>query len=496
MIVCPRCDHLNQEDAVTCASCGGVLEGYVYRACPSCGALNPAQSTFCNHCLSALMPSEAGESDANAVEPFDPIAPLLSLPRKGREAHADQPSQPTPAEHPSTEPSVHSEHSSQPEASPHPKPDSSAPRQPLPQTSGPDQSRTLAEYSRFMLETAADPIGGIEGLVSARPIARMSHEPTFTYFREPGPEQQREAALFGRIATTAAPLRAVGQVLLPKRGHTPSGPMRLVLYLLVLSAALFPSFSGGITSSHIQPRPAVAQVSRTIDELPADAVVLVAFDYDLTYAGEINALALTLARQLAARSIRAVVIGTTPSSLAIADQIYRTVSEETTSYRYGEDYLLLGYLPGQDAGLRTLAVGLEHAFRVDYRDNRALEEWEPFGNVRTPDHFARIILLADDERSVRGWIEQIASRFSTPLAVMVSTQVEPLLVPYQQSGQISSLVAGATWAIDHEVSAGLEPSAGQRSDGYAALFGIIVLVAIITNIVYITRNGRNEGMAL
>ncbi|MDY7030560.1 MAG: adenylate/guanylate cyclase domain-containing protein, partial [Thermodesulfobacteriota bacterium] len=45
-MICPKCEHVNPEDARFCNGCGNKLE----LACPECGKGNPTGSRFCNGC--------------------------------------------------------------------------------------------------------------------------------------------------------------------------------------------------------------------------------------------------------------------------------------------------------------------------------------------------------------------------------------------------------------------------------------------------------------
>jgi len=91
MIVCPVCNHRNPDDAPVCEACGGSLEHFVYRACPSCGALNPAGNVFCHRCFAEL----AGNAQP-MIEPKDipvrPFVPPESSTKETEQAVREEPS--------------------------------------------------------------------------------------------------------------------------------------------------------------------------------------------------------------------------------------------------------------------------------------------------------------------------------------------------------------------------------------------------------------------
>jgi hypothetical protein len=250
----------------------------------------------------------------------------------------------------------------------------------------------------------------------------------------------------------------------------------------VLLAALTPFFTGGQTASWVRPRDSIVAWAQSLDALPAGSAVLVSFDYTPAYGGEMNPLALALARQLAAKSVHMVVMSTKPEGIGLAEQIVALIAQEMPAYRYGESYAILGYLSGQEAGLRTLNESVSSAFRSDHVQRRALEELPVTKDLATLQDVRCVIVLADDNDSVRRWIEQVQSRSNIVLDALVTAGVEPLLVPYYRSGQLRHLMGGAVGAAEYELASHGRPLALRLTDGYAALFVLLVLVALVTNV--------------
>jgi hypothetical protein len=102
----------------------------------------------------------------------------------------------------------------------------------------------------------------------------------------------------------------------------------------------------------------------------------------------------------------------------------------------------LGYLPGGPAGVLYFAISPTEAARFTLD---GLPAWNlpPLEGIRRLSDFAAIIVLTDNADSGRVWIEQTGSeRGSTPMLMVISAQVEPMLLPYYDSGQIKGLVTG------------------------------------------------------
>jgi hypothetical protein len=472
MIVCPTCRHNNPETARACENCGRSLEGFIYRTCPACGALNPAQSAFCRRCLSELV-GVGGEQAAKEPE-GEILAP---------EAPRAEGVQPISADAQEAEPSQ--------------QPKESGPTLVTETGSPTGQEATLLPVTA---EEAAGPQegeGGLAGIIEPLPLAEAvvgPHEIKTAEPQQPTEAEQFGAALFREVAEAKAPLHEPIRLFpLRRTMRLPLGG-RVILYLLVLAAAAVPFFSRGQSSLWIQPRPSVIAFARTIYELPEGSTVMVSFDYTPTYAGEMDVLALTLLRHLTQRSVRVVAMSTKPAGLGLAQQVLSTIQAENPDYGYGQDYVLLGYLPGEEIGLRTLNASLPVAFKTDYVEQRALSDLPIMQGLNTLGDLDAVIILSDDSQTVRQWIEQVQSRGNVFMYAVVTAAVQPLLVPYQQSGQLDHLVGGIQEAAEYEVVSGVTPTALGLLDGYVALFGLMAAVAIIANIVFLARREwRKDG---
>ncbi len=334
----------------------------------------------------------------------------------------------------------------------------------------------------------------IEDLLPIETAVSLPHRATPMAHAGPSETEQYDADLFYKIATEPASLKETARTVLPRQVRLLPRLGRVLLYLLVLLAAFVPTLTGGQTRSWVQPRDAVEALARTFEGLPSEATVLISFDYDAAYAGELDALALAVVRHLAAIPVRSVAMSTKPGGVGLAQRIYRTVAGEGPAYRdYGQNYAILGYLPGQEAGLRSLNDTLGRAFKADFVQQRPLSDLPVTRGLATLRDFDQVVVLADDSQSVRRWIEQVQSRSDISLHALVTARVEPMLIPYQQSRQLSSLIGGAGGAPEYEVASGVQPSALGQSDAYAALFVIVIVVALATNVSHFATKGRRRG---
>lgn len=564
MIVCPFCQHKNPEGVSRCEACGRSVEHFVYRACPSCGALNPAQSLFCSRCLTELAPSvETEQPTETTVKPFEPLSlpPQRGQAEKRSEAKLEaktatpppiisEPDSEAPtAQEPFTEEQIEAEPEAdeiiveaeeiesptliedvvasqeekvfilrdyetvqvgQPEQPTQESPSHVGPRptekvsvedvlgQAKPETTeeplfmAPEVEDELATGPAPLPATTASPLESLAEVLPIEASVVVPHRATPLVRPQLTETEQFDAALFQQIAEEGAPLTEPIRTLAPRQVKLLPRIGRILLYCMVLVVALTPLFTRGRTKGWVQPRESVSALAQAIEELPSGATVLISFDYGPTYAGEMDPLALEVIHHLAQRSARMIVMSTQPSGVGVAERILRAVEQEAPALKYGERYIILGYLPGQEAGLRTLNENISAAFKVDHVEHHALADLAVTQGVASVRDLDQIIVLADSSATVRQWIEQVQSQSKVVTQALVTSRVEPLLTPYQQAGQLSNLVAGATGAIEYQRAVGEQALVSNQADSYAALLLLFLVVAVVTNIFYVSRKETNR----
>jgi hypothetical protein len=124
-------------------------------------------------------------------------------------------------------------------------------------------------------------------------------------------------------------------------------------------------------------------------------------------------------------------------------------------YPYGERILNLGYLPGQTAGVRSLAFLPSLPSFYDWR--QTLDEYPEWQDVDNLEDVALIVAVADSPFAVRWWVEQMGpgTQANRPMVAAVSAAADPSVRPYYdrndpQSGQLLGLVSGVTDAAAYE----------------------------------------------
>lgn len=327
------------------------------------------------------------------------------------------------------------------------------------------------------LETQG-PLAGLHGVLPAIPgVMGASSKPKAHSIKlNATEEQQSHAALLEQILaaeTSPVPMKA-GSVL---------GSQRVLRWLL---AALFALVLGSALYTQTQIFPLPAEIPNetnaailAVEAVPADAPVLVVFDYEPSTVGEMEASGASLMDHLLLlKHPRLTLISTSATGPALAERFMSNVLAKR-NYQRGAQYVDLGYLPGGLAGVYGFAQN--PAVVMPYSvDQSAAWQTPPLQNVTRLSDFAAIIILTDRLESGRAWIEQTAlTRGNASLILVTSAQAGAMFLPYVDSGQVKGMVAGLNGAVGAEQANGGEPGSVVRRYWDAYSIGLLLAVAMI-----------------
>lgn len=268
---------------------------------------------------------------------------------------------------------------------------------------------------------------------------------------------------------------------------------RLAPVLLVLLLAvgwLLPALDGlDLASADSEP---VETWQAALDALPADALVLVGFDPDVGTYPEIRATVRAAVADLLNRGARLAFVNLTAEGRALLLGELRRIERATANPALLLD---LGYLPGAEAALVSLAAGPSVPAGADGAMARSL----------ATDGFDAIdaaLVVGGNDLGPRSWVEQLRPRVDAlPLLAIAPTTLLPELQPYLDSDQLDALLATPRDGAAYRAAAELGPLERLREvDPPVApmLLGLIVAILVIgqawtTRLAASIRDAGNEA---
>ncbi len=169
-----------------------------------------------------------------------------------------------------------------------------------------------------------------------------------------------------------------------------------------------------------------------IESLYDGQPVLIAFDYQPASSGELHAAAAGVVDHLMKQGTYLSFISTQPTGPALADHFLAT-TQEKHNYIHTQQYINLGYLPGESAGLLSFVIAPKKIIPLAFDGSNAWES-PPLLKVDSINDFAMVLIITDDPDTAKTWIEQVGTILEgTPLNMVISAQAEPLIQPYFRS---------------------------------------------------------------
>ncbi len=276
---------------------------------------------------------------------------------------------------------------------------------------------------------------------------------------------QEEQAQADQLAATIVDERASRPERQPNRKPL-KWVMRLVLGIILIAGLSFPLFTGGtptLPQGRLQPQnEALLYWAR---EVPAQASILLIFDYSAGYASEIGLVARPILKEAIKQGSEIAVASSTPSGSLLARRLLGEL-EAGAAYTV-TDY---GYFPVAAYGAYGMASG--------GGSEEVLLDLPELGKPLPSDRFDGVLILSDSFEGAQVWIEQLSSLMpEAPLNLLLTAQAGPMLVPYWESGQVNGMAAGLSEAAGLERALSDGDAASSRWGAYQT--GLLILIAVL-----------------
>ncbi|MCK4420724.1 hypothetical protein KAW18_06215 [candidate division WOR-3 bacterium] len=262
---------------------------------------------------------------------------------------------------------------------------------------------------------------------------------------------------------------------------------REIIYTILGIVVIIPLLIG--IKEEVQISPAVEAAYKTIESLDSTDVVIVSIDYDPSSMPELQPMLKAILRHTFENNIKVIMMAFLPLGLPVGTEGLEEVAREYEKV-YGEDYINLGYRPGDRAVMIDMGKEIRNFFRTDVNDI-PLDSYPMMRDIHNYNDIALIIGL-EHGRVGEFWIQYVGSRYNQRIVLGVTGVMAAETYPYLQSGQIEGLIGGLKGAAEYET---LIKKPGFGLTGMAAQSWAhiaIVMFIIIGNIGYFMTR-RKQG---
>jgi hypothetical protein len=330
------------------------------------------------------------------------------------------------------------------------------------------------------------PLAGLRGVLAAEPIMAMPRTATIGGARLEVNEQQ-----YARAELLARMVQEDQREQVQEQSRRRRIPVARLLITLALLAALFLSLPGadGAAANRFLAPENQPQTLNNLYELilnaPQDRPVLVVFDYSPAYAGELETYATPILADIVSRELDIITVSTHPTGPPLAARMLQNVSG-SRDLQNTRDYLHFGYLAGGPTAVQLFAANPRQALVYGFQlpvDTQTTDLWSyPIvQNISKLSDFGLLVVITAGTDSARTWVEQAGPYLGdTPLALVLSAGVEPLLQPYAigMEPQVDNILSGLSVAYVYEGYMGLEGTARTNWNSFGWMLSVVELCLI------------------
>lgn len=252
-----------------------------------------------------------------------------------------------------------------------------------------------------------------------------------------------------------------------------------LLLLLSVGASIIAGGGGSLQPPEKNPQgnAGYAEMHGMVETLQEGDTALIVFDYQPALAGELEATAAGVVDHIISRKAYLSLISTQPTGPSLGEH-FLSHTQADHNYQHGKDYINLGYLPGQAAGILGFSTSPQEIIPIAFNGGNAWDS-PPLRDIENLADFSLILILTDDPTTARIWIEQIIP-FTTKemIGMVVGAQAAPLVRPYFENSPqlISGLVAGLRGGKDYESLI----EAPNRASAYWLPLNVGIIVTLLT----------------
>ncbi|OQY79696.1 MAG: hypothetical protein B6D41_22310, partial [Chloroflexi bacterium UTCFX4] len=340
----------------------------------------------------------------------------------------------------------------------------------------------VAGRDPFELVETSGPLAGVSGVL---PLALALTEP-HTLSTTPPPRADSGRIFQTLLAEPLAAATSAPTAAQTGRKFSSKHAIYLVIALAALLALFLPAGGDelGLLGKNMVSSPSAVFYDQ-LNALPATSVVLMAFEYTPGQVPELDPAARAILEILALRQTKVVASSSNPNGAILAQRLLEETQRAHPDFMFAN----LGYIPGNEAGLKKLALGW---LPSDYRtaDGAAWSQSPLANQVRGMDDFAQIILMLGDSNGLNGWMTQVQPVIKTPIIAATTVALEPQARIYVNSKQLAASLRGLTGAAELELWSGNSGRAVKTVNALSFVGLALAGIIIIANLMWLLKRGK------
>jgi len=254
-----------------------------------------------------------------------------------------------------------------------------------------------------------------------------------------------------------------------------------------------------------RPTPLVQSTFDAIDDLPEGSDILLSWDWDPASAGELEPMATAFTRHCCEKKHKLYFISIWPLGPQMIDEtVDRVIKPDFPDLVYGEDYVNLGFKPGNEGVIKVIVTDLRQLYTTDHRGT-SLDKIPMCREKKTIRDFDLIINVSAGYAGTKEWVQYAATPYDDITVVGGCTGVTaPQLYPYIPE-QLPGLLGAIKGAAEYEKlvlekygreEEGTDESSyqeGMRRMGPQLVAHVLMILLIVAgNVIYFVERRRER----
>lgn len=221
-----------------------------------------------------------------------------------------------------------------------------------------------------------------------------------------------------------------------------------------------------------------------IDSVPSGETVVIDFGYNIDGAPDVEPQLVAVLRHLFDKQVKIICVGLVHHGPMIAERLL--APWEAKGKKYGEDFVILGYLAGGETALAAYARDFKKAFPQDWRGN-ATDSLPLLANITSAGDTKLWLFFTDSSAEV--WVRQI-SQYNIPIVGGLITVTAPQAEPFIHSGQLAGMLSGLRGAAEYENIMRAPGRAVASMDAQSMGHMLLIVFIICANLAYFAKRSR------
>ena len=219
------------------------------------------------------------------------------------------------------------------------------------------------------------------------------------------------------------------------------------LFGLTFLAISIPLMTGIVLPQKVSPM--VENVFNAIEDLPEGSKVLIPMDYDPSAEGELQPMADAFIRHAAEKKHKLYFITIWPTGVGMIQRQIATLKKEYPDYKYGEDYVNLGYRPGYEGVIKLITSDLPKLYDSDQKGT-PVAQIPMMNDIENIQQIPLIVNVSSGDPGLKQWVQYAATPYDSIEIVGGTTGVQAsTLYPYIPN-QMIGMLAGIKPAAEYE----------------------------------------------